>query len=180
MSETLSLNAMIENPTVFVLAQRPGPATGLPTWTAQGGLLQAVHACHGEFTRCVLSVSNSQDAFDLMPVAFNLAEQYQITVIVLTDKQIAEALYTQEPYDLEKAEIHRGKLVTDPGKLKALKPADGMTPAPRTASHRGGFPAARPRPIAPRAMNTIPPAPWMSPGPITSRRRRRGCGSSAR
>src|SRR5229473_261605 len=39
MSETLSLNAMIENPTVFVLAQRPGPATGLPTWTGQGDLL---------------------------------------------------------------------------------------------------------------------------------------------
>jgi 2-oxoglutarate ferredoxin oxidoreductase subunit alpha len=121
MSETMSLNAMIENPTVFVLAQRPGPATGLPTWTAQGALLQAVNASAGEFVRCVLAVSNSQDAFDLMPVAFNLAEQYQITVIVLTDKQIAEALYTQAPYDLEKAEIGRGKLVTDPEKLKALK-----------------------------------------------------------
>ena len=128
MSEAMSLNAMIENPTVFVLAQRPGPATGLPTWTAQGGLLQAVHAGHGEFTHCVLSVSNSQDAFDLMPVAFNLAEQYQITVIVLTEKQIADALYTQEPYDLEKAEIHRGKLVTDPGELKALKAADRYDP----------------------------------------------------
>jgi 2-oxoglutarate ferredoxin oxidoreductase subunit alpha len=124
MSETVSLNAMIENPTVFVLAQRPGPATGLPTWTAQGALLQAVNSSAGEFARCVLSVSNSQDAFDLMPVAFNLAEEYQISVIVLTDKQIAEALYTQTPYDLQKADVHRGKLVTDPEKLKALKSAD--------------------------------------------------------
>jgi 2-oxoglutarate/2-oxoacid ferredoxin oxidoreductase subunit alpha len=121
MSETVSLNAMIENPTVFVLAQRPGPATGLPTWTAQGDLLQAVNIGHGEFTRCVLSVSDSQDAFDLIPVAFNLAEQYQISVMVLTDKQIAEALFTQKPYDLEKAEIHRGRLVTDPAELKKLK-----------------------------------------------------------
>jgi 2-oxoglutarate ferredoxin oxidoreductase subunit alpha len=72
----------------------------------------------------VLSVRNSQDAFDLIPVAFNLAEQYQISVIVLTEKQIAEALYTQEPYDLEKAEICRGKLVTDPPTLKALKSSD--------------------------------------------------------
>src|SRR6266478_862769 len=128
MSETLSLNAMIENPTVFVLAQRPGPATGLPTWTAQSGLLQAANCSAGEFTRCVIAVSNSQDAFDLMPVAFNLAEQYQISVIVLTEKQIAEALYTQEPYDLEKAEIHRGKLVTDPEKLKALKSSDRYDP----------------------------------------------------
>jgi 2-oxoglutarate ferredoxin oxidoreductase subunit alpha len=128
MSETLSLNAMIENPTVFVLAQRPGPATGLPTWTAQGGLLQAAHCSAGEFTRCVISVSNSQDAFDLMPVAFNLAEQYQISVIVITDKQIAEALYTQHPYDLEKADINRGRLVIDPEKLDALKSSDRYDP----------------------------------------------------
>jgi 2-oxoglutarate/2-oxoacid ferredoxin oxidoreductase subunit alpha len=128
MSETLSLNAMIENPTVFVLAQRPGPATGLPTWTAQGSLLQAVNCSAGEFTRCVISVSDSQDAFDLMPIAFNLAEQYQISVIVLTDKQIAEALYTQHPYDLKKADIDRGRLVVDPAKLSALKSSDRYDP----------------------------------------------------
>jgi 2-oxoglutarate ferredoxin oxidoreductase subunit alpha len=128
MSETLSLNAMIENPTVFVLAQRPGPATGLPTWTAQGGLLQATSCSAGEFARCVIAVSNSQDAFDLMPVAFNLAERYQISVIVLTDKQIAEALYTQPPYDPEKAEIDRGRLVSDPEKLKLLKSSDRFNP----------------------------------------------------
>jgi len=128
MSETLSLNAMIENPTVFVLAQRPGPSTGLPTWTSQDCLLQAVHGAHGEFAHCVLAVSNSQDAFDLMPVAFNLAEQYQISVVVLTEKQIAEALYTQAPYDLEKACIDRGRLITDPMSLTALKPSDRYCP----------------------------------------------------
>src|SRR5277367_3357213 len=128
MSETVSLNAMIENPTVFVLAQRPGPATGLPTWTAQSGLLQATSCSAGEFARCVLSVSNSQDAFDLMPIAFNLAERYQISVIVLTDKQIAEALYTQHPYDLEMADIDRGRLVADPEKLKLLKSSDRFNP----------------------------------------------------
>jgi 2-oxoglutarate ferredoxin oxidoreductase subunit alpha len=63
-----------------------------------------------------------------MPVAFNLAEQYQISVIVLTDKQIAEALYTQHPYDLEKAEIDRGRLVVDPEKLKLLKSSDRFDP----------------------------------------------------
>ncbi|MBI3331393.1 2-oxoacid:acceptor oxidoreductase subunit alpha [Candidatus Peregrinibacteria bacterium] len=124
MSETLSLNGILENPTVFVLAQRPGPATGLPTWTAQGDLLLAVNTAHGEFTRCVLSVSDSQDCFDLMPTAFNLAEEYQISVIVLTEKQIAEALYTQTPFDQKKAKLSRGKLITDPKALKKLKPAD--------------------------------------------------------
>jgi 2-oxoglutarate/2-oxoacid ferredoxin oxidoreductase subunit alpha len=143
MSETISLNAMIENPTVFVLAQRPGPATGLPTWTSQDGLLTAVNTAHGQFTHCVLSVSNSQDAFDLMPVAFNLAEQYQITVIVLTEKQIAEALYTQEPYDLDSAEIHRGKLVTDPGRLKDLEPADRYDPKVRDGISLRWLPGSR-------------------------------------
>ena len=128
MSETLSLNAMIENPTVFVLAQRPGPSTGLPTWTSQDCLLQAVHGAHGEFAHCVLAVSNSQNAFDLMPVAFNLAERYQISVIVLTEKQTAEALYTQAPYNLEKACIDRGRLITDATTLTALKPSDRYCP----------------------------------------------------
>jgi hypothetical protein len=81
-----------------------------------------------------------------------LAEQYQISVIVLTDKQIADALYTQHPYDLEKADIDRGKLVVDPEKLNALK---SSIPMPREALHLDGFPAARPQPTAPRPMNTI-------------------------
>jgi 2-oxoglutarate/2-oxoacid ferredoxin oxidoreductase subunit alpha len=63
-----------------------------------------------------------------MPVAFNLAEQYQISVIVLTDKQIAEALYTQHPYDPERAGIDRGRLVVDPEKLKLLKSSDRFDP----------------------------------------------------
>jgi 2-oxoglutarate ferredoxin oxidoreductase subunit alpha len=128
MSETVSLNGIIENPTVFVLAQRPGPATGLPTWTAQADLLMAVDTAHGEFTRCVLSVSDSQDAFDLMPIAFNLAEKYQISVIVLTDKQISEALYTQKPYEMKNATLDRGKLITDTKKLKTLKATDRYDP----------------------------------------------------
>jgi 2-oxoglutarate/2-oxoacid ferredoxin oxidoreductase subunit alpha len=61
-------------------------------------------------------------------VAFNLAERYQISVIVLTEKQIAEALYTQAPYDLEKASIDRGNLVTDAMSLTTLKPSDRYCP----------------------------------------------------
>ncbi len=127
MTETLSLNAIIENPSVFILAQRPGPATGLPTWTAQADLFLACFAGHGEFARCVISVSDSQDAFDLMPVAFNLAEKYQISVIVMTDKQIAEALYTQPLYDQNKATIERGH-VMDPKLLAQLTGMDRYDP----------------------------------------------------
>lgn len=58
MTESLSLAGIVENPAVFILAQRPGPATGLPTWTAQGDLDLAVHSGHGEFSRIVLAASD--------------------------------------------------------------------------------------------------------------------------
>jgi 2-oxoglutarate ferredoxin oxidoreductase subunit alpha len=127
MSETVSLNGIIENPSVFVLAQRPGPATGLPTWTGQGDLLMAIATSHGEFARCVLSVSDGADAFSLIPIAFNIAEKYQISVIVLTDKHIAEALYTEEPF-ASKTTMDRGLLIADPKKLKELKSTDRYDP----------------------------------------------------
>lgn len=128
MTETVSLNAIIENPLVIVLAMRPGPATGLPTWTGQGDLNLAVFSGHGEFTRCVMAVSDSADSFYMMNDAFNLAEEYQIPVIVLTDKQLAEAIYTQSPYDQEQAVINRGALVTDPKKLSKLSGSDRYDP----------------------------------------------------
>lgn len=128
MAETVSLDGIIENPSVFVLAQRPGPATGLPTWTAQGDLMLAIHSGHGEFARCVMAVSDSSDSFSLMPEAFNIAEEIQSPVIVLTDKHIAEALYTQAPFDQKKTKIRRGKLVTDAAKLAKLKSTDRYSP----------------------------------------------------
>lgn len=93
MTESVSLAAMTETPFVCVLAQRPGPATGLPTWTSASDLLLAVYAGHGEYTKLVLSVSNPESCYRLIQIAFNLAEKYQIPVILLTEKQIAESLF---------------------------------------------------------------------------------------
>lgn len=128
MTETLSLNGLLENPSVTFLVQRPGPSTGLPTWTAQGDLLLAVGSAHGEFARLVMAVSDSQDSFDLIPEAFNYAEEFQTVVIVLSDKQIAEGLFTQPPYDQNKAEMRRGKLVTDSKEVAKLTAADRYDP----------------------------------------------------
>lgn len=136
MTETVSLNGIIENPCVVVLAQRPGPATGLPTWTTQGDLLLAIHGGHGEFSRCVMSVSDSADSFSLMNEAFNIAEEFQTQVIVLTDKHIAEGIYTQKPYE-QSAEIRRGKLITNPTELRQLRSIDRYDPyAPDGISKR--------------------------------------------
>ena len=106
---------MIESPMVFVLAQRPGPATGMPTWTAQGDLLLAVNAGHGEFPRCVISVSDAEDAFRLAAESHNIAERFQIPVILMTDKQIAECLFTAKVFDQNTCVIDRGKLVGSAG-----------------------------------------------------------------
>lgn len=99
MTESVSLSAMTETPFVCILAQRPGPATGLPTWTAATDLNLAVYSGHGEFTRLVIAISDGRSAYAAIQNAFNLAEKYQIPVIVLTDKQIAESLFQVE--DLE-------------------------------------------------------------------------------
>lgn len=137
MSETLSLNAIIENPCVYILAQRPGPATGLPTWTGQADLLMAVGTSHGEFARCVMAASNAKDGFSLVAEAFNIAEEFQINVILLTDKQIAEGLYTEQPFSTKTVAIKRGKLITNPKELKDLKATDRYDPsAPDGVSKR--------------------------------------------
>lgn len=93
MTESVSLSAMTETPFVCILGQRPGPATGMPTWTAASDLNLAVYAGHGEFPRCVIAISDSKSAYIVIQNAFNIAEKYQIPVIVLTEKQIAESLF---------------------------------------------------------------------------------------
>ena len=143
MSETLSLNGIAENPSVMVLAMRQGPATGLPTWSGQGDMLLACFGSHGEYPRLVMSVSNTQDCFDLMPEAFNYAEEYQLPVTILTDKNIAEGLYMQPPYNLKKAEIRRGKLVTKQKELDALQSSDRFDPTAEGGVSKRWLPGAK-------------------------------------
>ncbi len=121
MTETISLAGMTETPFVCILAQRPGPATGLPTWTAAGDLNLAIYAGHGELPRCVVAISDADSAYTLIQKAFNISEVYQIPTIVLTEKQIAESLFQVEnlPADIP---IERG-LVTG-ASLDKLEAAD--------------------------------------------------------
>lgn len=121
MTETLSLAGMIETPFVCVIAQRPGPATGLPTWSGAGDLNLAVYAGHGEFPRCVIAASDVVSAYNVIQDAYNLAEEYQIPVLVLTEKQIAESLYNFR--DLPAAKHIKRNLV-DKESLAELKSED--------------------------------------------------------
>jgi 2-oxoglutarate ferredoxin oxidoreductase subunit alpha len=123
MTESLTLPGMIESPLVVVIAQRPGPATGLPTWSSQGDLNLAIHAGHGEFPRVVLSCSDPDSCYELIQEAMNIAEEYQVPVVILTEKVICETKKTIPQFQQNKIEIKRG-LVTDPKRLEELKPED--------------------------------------------------------
>ncbi len=98
MVEGLSNIGMIEVPAVIVLAQRPGPATGLPTRTAQGELNFVRHAGHGSFARVILAPKNVPDCFDVTARAFDTAEKYQVPVIILTDQLLQDSFATVEPF----------------------------------------------------------------------------------
>jgi len=111
MEEGLSLAGITETPLVLVLAQRPGPATGLPTRTEQGDLWFALHAGHGEFPRAILAPATVDEAFHMIIKAFNIAEKYQTPVIILTDHYLATSYATVDRFNLSEVVIDRGDLV---------------------------------------------------------------------
>ncbi len=92
MEEAISLAAMTETPLTIHLAQRPGPATGLPTRTAQEDLNLVLHAGHGEFARAIFAPGDSVEAFVLTQRAVALADRYQIPTFVLTDQYFVDSL----------------------------------------------------------------------------------------
>ncbi|MDD5702668.1 MAG: thiamine pyrophosphate-binding protein, partial [Dehalococcoidales bacterium] len=113
MVEGVGLAGITETPVVIVLGQRPGPAVGLPTRTEQGELLLAIRTGTGEFPRAVLAPANPEDAFNLTVKAFNLAEKYQIPVIILTDTHLSNCYTDTAKFDLSQVKIDRGQLLSD-------------------------------------------------------------------
>lgn len=104
MVEALGLSGMAEIPLVVVNMQRPGPATGLPTRTEQGDLKFMISASQGEFPRMVIALRTHKDAFYQTVRAFNLAEKYQIPVILLGDQYLGDASATVEPFEINNIE----------------------------------------------------------------------------
>ncbi|MCL5026188.1 MAG: 2-oxoacid:acceptor oxidoreductase subunit alpha [Chloroflexi bacterium] len=130
MVEGLGLAGMTETPVVIVVGQRPGPATGFPTRTEQGDLEFVLHAAQGEFARIVLTPGTPEQAFALGFRAFNLAERYQLPVIILTDQQLADSYRTIEPFDLSSLQIDRGELLLDapPDYMRYRLTPSGISP----------------------------------------------------
>ena len=103
--EALGLSGIAEIPLVVVDVQRPGPATGLPTRTEQSDLKFVISASQGEFPRLVIALRNHKDAFYQTIRALNLAEKYQIPVIILSDQYLGDTTATVEPYDLSNIQM---------------------------------------------------------------------------
>lgn len=107
MVEGISLAGITELPIVITEVQRPGPATGFPTRTEQGDLRFIIHAGHGEFPKMVISLRNPEDAFYQTVRAFNIADKYQIPVILVSDQYLADSGTTVKPFDFNKVKIER-------------------------------------------------------------------------
>lgn len=107
MVEALSLAGMIEVPIVVINVQRPGPATGFPTRTEQADLQFMIHAGHGEFPRMIMAFRDAEDAFYQTARAFNIAEKYQIPVLLMSDQYLADSIVSKEPFDFNKINIER-------------------------------------------------------------------------
>lgn len=107
MTESVSLCGAARLGVVFYLVSRPGPATGLPTWTSQGDLLFAVNSGHGEFNKIVLAPGDQEESFDMAVSALNLAARYNVPVIVLSDKFIAESSTSLPDFKHKKVKIVR-------------------------------------------------------------------------
>lgn len=125
MVESISLAGVTETPIVIFLVQRPGPATGMPTWTEQGDLLFAVHAGHGEFPKIVLAPGDVEEMVELTSEAFNLADIYQTPVIVMSDMFLSESHKSIDKVKLDlftkSYQADRGKTVTTPSAMPYLR-----------------------------------------------------------
>ena len=112
MTEALGLAGEAEVPLVVMLGQRPGPATGMATRTEQADLLFAIHASQGEYPKAVLTPGDLNECFNLTYQAFNLADRYQIPVIVMGDRILNEGVHCATRLEDEGLSVDRGKLLS--------------------------------------------------------------------
>ena len=192
-TEMLGLATIAELPLVCVNVQRGGPSTGMPTKSEQSDLFQACFSAHGDVVRPVLAPISVADTFDITVEAFNIAEEYQTPVILLSDQEIAQRKETIDP-PRHLADRGEGPSPADRGGARELpavpdhrlrrqpdQPArdgGGQLPRVRHRAHRERGPHRErrgPRPDERQAHPQARPA-EEAPGPVRRRGRRAGPG----
>lgn len=109
MTEAIGMAGIMEVPVVCVEVQRGGPSTGLPTKTEQGDLNQVYGASQGDFPRMIVAPRDTADCFDSTVEALNMAEKYQMPVLLMSDLLLSEHPETVEP------EVFKHDVVIDRG-----------------------------------------------------------------
>lgn len=113
MAEVQGWAGINEVPLVIVNYQRGGPSTGLPTRHEQGDLKFSLNAGHGDFPRIVYAPGDVEESFFGTIDCFNWAEQYQLPIILVSDKNLANNSAVVPAFDLTKVRVNRGKLLTE-------------------------------------------------------------------
>jgi 2-oxoglutarate ferredoxin oxidoreductase subunit alpha len=112
MSEFAGLAYYVEVPGVIWDIQRVGPSTGLPTRTSQGDILSTAFLSHGDTKNIMLFPCSVTECFSMAPEAFNLAEQFQTLVFVMSDLDLGMNNWMSDPFEYPKTPINRGKVLS--------------------------------------------------------------------
>lgn len=121
MNEAIGLAGLTETPVVIADVQRPGPATGLPTRTGQGDLLFAINSAQDEFPLMVIAPKDQEDLFHTGFRALNLADKYQIPIIILSDQFNADSSKNLKEFNFDDLEIDRQLISKDDPDAKDYK-----------------------------------------------------------
>ncbi|MFA6142916.1 MAG: 2-oxoacid:acceptor oxidoreductase family protein [Candidatus Omnitrophota bacterium] len=121
MTEGLSFSAMAELPVVTVLGQRPGPSTGLPTYSSQTELHFALNAGQGEFSRFVVAPGDVEESYYWPQIALNMSWKYRIPSIVLNDKNLGEGTYSFDIGLSKEVKVETSTFDFPPVKGKTIK-----------------------------------------------------------
>jgi len=127
MTEGFSLAGITETPLLVVLSQRPGPATGVPTYTEQADLAFALTAGHGDFLRIVASPRTIREAYYLTAEMLDLVWKFQTPGILLTEKHLSESSMTVE-LDIDKTKWAEPKMHQNGSYKRYLNTDDGISP----------------------------------------------------
>ncbi len=128
MGEGVSLAGITELPIVLHIGQRPGPATGMATRTEQGDLNLAIYSGHGDVPRAVFAPGSLEKAFRLTFEAFNLADEFQIPVFILTDQYFLNSFYNVPVFDTSGLKAQRFLVESDTGYRRYEVTESGVSP----------------------------------------------------
>src|SRR6056297_558522 len=128
MQEAVSLAGVSETPCVVHIAQRPGPATGMPTRMEQGDLNLTVYAGHGEFPRIILAPGNLKDGIELTQKAFYLADKYQVPAFILTDQFYVDSNSQMEKFQIKEEYLEQNIVETEENYKRYKFTEEGISP----------------------------------------------------